>query len=111
MLIMVSTRFQKKSKKRCCSMPTCLIRFLSSSWFRTAMFIRAESLELSTQFLAFAYPTQDENIWEPILLGSLIAASAFVTPVLFVMRRDEALAAWNGATSICFALLAIVGPG
>ena len=81
MLIMVSSRFQKKSKKRCCSMPSCLMRFVRSRWFRTAMFIRAESLELSTQFLAFAYPTQDENIWQPILLGSLIAASAFVTPV------------------------------
>jgi len=110
-LRLVSRKFSRKPKNGSTPKPSILTRITKSPWYTTIMFIRTEVTELVIQFLAFANPTQNENIWEPLVLGASITASAIVTPVLFILGRDNLLTAFNGTFSVLFAVLAIVGPG
>jgi hypothetical protein len=83
-------------------------RLSDNAWWKTFMFVRAEVLELVTQFLAFSNPSAT-NILEPLLLGSLITVSAFVTPVLFVRGHEAAVATLNGTLSLGYLALALPG--
>merc|ERR1719159_1884751 len=80
-----------------------------SPMFKLLMFLRSEAAELASQYGAFRASPQAlvVDIRGPILHGWLIAASAFLTPVLYFMRCEKTLALFNGALSVAYVVIAI----
>jgi len=80
----------------------------NNPWVSLALLVFAETLELGPQFFAFRNPVA-RNILEPIAHGSLIAASAFLMPVLFILDKKDGFRFVNGLVSLGYWALGLQG--